>query len=114
MRNSKGSRGTGELSRVRQTAHKGKQVRSSLVRSWCIVRPSPTRLDNVLHLLLRLVPVVWAELNEVDIVVCRDLAESVKALAVIDEADADTDAAKPAGAADTVQVSLGVGLSVAR
>lgn len=70
-------------------------------------------LDHLLHLLLSLVPVIRVKANQVDAERAGDLAQSIKALLVVDEANAHADAAESTRAANTVEVRLGIRLAVA-
>ncbi|KAI6752818.1 hypothetical protein HG530_013570 [Fusarium avenaceum] len=70
-------------------------------------------LDDFLNTLLGLVPILCIQLDQIDTVHLGNLTQGIVTLLIVNEADADTDTAKSASSANTVQVSLGVRFGIA-
>lgn len=77
------------------------------------VRARPRGLDDTLDLSLAHIPVLIVEIDKINAEVLCDIGKRIETVPVIDEADADTNAAKATCAADTVQVGVGVAFSLA-
>jgi hypothetical protein len=74
------------------------------------VCPSTTRLDDSLHSLLRLIPVLMVQVQQINTVMFGNATQGVVAVLVMHETDTDTDTSETTCSAYTVEICLGVAL----